>query len=165
MASSAKNEYYPDYVSPPGETLREILEDRGVSQAELAIRTGRPKKTISEIVNGKAAITPETALQLELVLGIPADFWNAREQHYREYLARLEQIPHLEHLKPYCNKYQKVLSCQSPIYTIYLQPLLKLQSLPLKTQNQTKMKNHMTWLYLNLCLVHILYINFLPVLQ
>ncbi len=96
MANPVTNEYYPDYVSPPGETLREILEERGVSQAELAIRTGRPKKTISEIVNGKAAITPETALQLELVLGIPAEFWNAREQHYREYLARLEQTRDLE---------------------------------------------------------------------
>jgi len=83
--------YAPDRVSPPGETLAEILEMRKMSQAELAERTGRPKKTINEIVKGKAAITPETALQLELVLGTPAGFWIGREQHYREALARQEE--------------------------------------------------------------------------
>lgn len=62
-----------------------------MSQVELAERTGRPTKTISEIIKGKAAITPETALQLEKVLGTPASFWMNRERHYRESLARLEE--------------------------------------------------------------------------
>lgn len=91
MGSQINNQYRPSEVSPPGETLREVIEERQISQAELATRMGRPKKTISEIINGKAAITPETALQLELVLGIPARFWTAREQDYREYLARAAQ--------------------------------------------------------------------------
>ena len=80
----AKNQYQPDKVSPPGETLLEVLEDRGITQAELAERTGCPRKTIDEIVRGRAAITPETALQLERVLGVPASFWSARESQYRE---------------------------------------------------------------------------------
>jgi HTH-type transcriptional regulator / antitoxin HigA len=87
MSNEFQNQYAPDYVSPPGETLQEILEERGMSQAELAERTGRPKKTISEITNGKTAITPETALQLERVLGVSASFWNNRERQYREALA------------------------------------------------------------------------------
>jgi HTH-type transcriptional regulator/antitoxin HigA len=91
MSNAIQNQYTPDYVSPPGETLQEILEERGISQAELAERTGRPKKTINEIINGKAAITPETALQLERVLGIPASFWNNRERQYREALALIEE--------------------------------------------------------------------------
>lgn len=91
MIEGNKNEYRPDVVSPPGETLQELLEERGITQAALADRTGRPKKTINEIVKGKAAITPETALQFELTLGVPAAFWNTREQHYREYLARRHQ--------------------------------------------------------------------------
>ncbi|MCZ0934169.1 MAG: helix-turn-helix domain-containing protein [Gemmatimonadetes bacterium] len=91
MSDAVRNRYSPDEVSPPGETLREILHERGFTQAELATRTGRPRKTISEIVNGKAAITVDTALQFELVLGVPAAFWNAREQHYREHLARRAQ--------------------------------------------------------------------------
>ncbi len=91
MFSQAQNQYLPDYVSPPGETLQEIIDEIGMSQAELADRTGRPKKTINEIIQGKAAITPETALQLERVLSVPATFWINREQHYREYLARQEE--------------------------------------------------------------------------
>jgi len=83
-----RNEYAPTDVSPPGDTLAETLELIGMTQAELAQRTGRPLKTINEIIQGKAAITPDTALQLERVLGAPASFWQNRESHYREYLAR-----------------------------------------------------------------------------
>ncbi len=88
MIDEIKNEYIPDSVSRPGETLLETLEALGMTQAELAERTGRPKKTINEIIKGKTAITPETALQLERVLGVPAGFWNKREQTYREFLAQ-----------------------------------------------------------------------------
>ena len=88
MAGRIDNQYQPDYVSPPGETLQETLEALGMSQAELAARTGRPKKAINEIVKGKVAISPQTALRFERVLGVPASFWNKREYCYREFLAR-----------------------------------------------------------------------------
>ena len=91
MSEAIANRYYPDEVSPPGETLREALEERGMTQAELAVRMNRPEKTLSEIVRGKAALTPDTAIQLELALGIPADFWLARESRYRENLSRRQQ--------------------------------------------------------------------------
>ncbi len=91
MASILQNEYHPDHVSSPGETLLETLDTIGMSQAELAKRMGRPVKTINEIIQKKAAITAETALQLEQVLHIPASFWLKREQHYRESLARLAE--------------------------------------------------------------------------
>jgi len=96
MAEYIENQYAPDFVSPPGETLQELLEERKLSQAELAARMGRPKKTINEIIKGKAAITPETALELELVLGVPANFWNARESNYRAGLARAAQQERLQ---------------------------------------------------------------------
>jgi len=99
MSRTDANRYTPDTVSAPGETLSEVLDARGMSQAELADRTGRPRKTINEIVKGRASITPETALQLERVLGIPAHFWLNREQHYREHLSKLAEHQHLqEHL-------------------------------------------------------------------
>ena len=88
MTDSAKTEYSPGRVSPPGDTLAETLEELGMSQTELARRMGRPTKTINEIVQGKTAILPETAFQLENVLGIPASFWLARETAYRTSLAR-----------------------------------------------------------------------------
>lgn len=98
-------QYHPTSVSPPGETLRELLEERGMTQADLAERAGRPRKTINEIMQGKAAITPETALQFELVLGIPASFWNARESRYREFLARLAEVARLAELSGWVKEF------------------------------------------------------------
>ena len=77
----------PDWAVPPGEILLEALQDRGMSQSEFARRMGRPFKTVNEIVNAKAALTPDTAIQLERTLGISATFWNNMEATYREYLA------------------------------------------------------------------------------
>src|SRR3990172_6402112 len=90
MAETRAGEFAPNYASPPGDTITEILDVRGMSQAELALRIGMAAKTVNEIVKGKAPITPETAIKLEHVLGVPASFWNTREQQYREKLARLE---------------------------------------------------------------------------
>lgn len=91
----------PDYVSPPGDTLIETLEALNMTQVELAERMGRPKKTINEIIQGKTAITAETALQLERVVGVPADFWLRLEQNYRESLARLQDDRSLEEQLPW----------------------------------------------------------------
>src|SRR5579864_8041081 len=88
MAIRKQFRYEPDYAIPPGETLVETLESFGMSQAELAARTGRPLKTINEITKGKTAITPETALQFEKVLGVPASFWNSLETNYQQSLAK-----------------------------------------------------------------------------
>src|SRR3990172_8721079 len=89
MSDGARRQYDPDTVSPPGESLEETLSAIGMSQVELARRTGRPLKTINEIIKGKTAITPETALQFERALGVPASFWNNREREFREALARI----------------------------------------------------------------------------
>ncbi len=87
MAAEQTN-WQRDWTVAPGELLVEALEERGMSQSELARRMGRPIKTINEIANGKAAITPETAIQLELTLGISAAFWNNLETSHRAHLAR-----------------------------------------------------------------------------
>ncbi len=91
MGKALRNQYEPDVVSPPGETLAETIEALGMSQAQLAERTGRSKKMINEIIKGKAPITARMSIELERVLGVPAGFWNNREHHYREFLARKEE--------------------------------------------------------------------------
>jgi addiction module HigA family antidote len=101
MANDYVDEYNPETVSPPGDTLAELLEERGMTQAELCERTGRPKKTINEILKGKASITPETALQLERVLGISASFWNKRQREYEECLARNREAERLSSYLPW----------------------------------------------------------------
>lgn len=96
MTTNGVDEYRPDYAVPPGATLKEVMDELGMTQAELAQRTGRPKKTINEIIKGKTAITPETALQLELTLGVPARLWNNLERNYQDTLARLAEEKRLE---------------------------------------------------------------------
>ncbi len=73
---------------PPGELLEEELEARGLSQLDLARQAGRPAQAINEIIRGKKRITPETALDLERVLGTPASFWLNLESNYQLALAR-----------------------------------------------------------------------------
>ena len=82
--------FQPDFAEPPGSTLEEALEERSMTQAELARRTGLSAKHINQIVNGKAPLTPETAARLEEVLGIRGSLWNRLETNYREALLRLE---------------------------------------------------------------------------
>ena len=80
---------WPDIAIPPGETLAETLEALSLTQAELARRAGRPVQAISEIIRGRKEITPETALDLERVLGTPAHVWVRLEADYRLTKARL----------------------------------------------------------------------------
>ncbi len=76
----------------PGEKLLEVLQARHMSQSQLARRLGRPKRTVNEIVKGRTAITADTAVQLEHVLGLPAGHWLELEAKYREYLERTRML-------------------------------------------------------------------------
>jgi len=96
MTDQLINEYKPDVVTPPGETLKDMLDAMGMTKAELADRIGKTPKTIGEIVKHNAPITPGTAMELEKVFGTPASFWNNRERRYRESLARLAERKRLE---------------------------------------------------------------------
>jgi len=77
-----------DLAIPPGEYIAEVLEEYGMSQAELARRMGRPAQAVNEIVKGEKAITPDTALQLEKALGLPAALWLGLESQFQLTKAR-----------------------------------------------------------------------------
>ena len=60
----------------PGEMLlEEFLRPLGISQSAFAIRLGISFPRLNEIIRGRRGVTPDTALRLERVLGMPADFW------------------------------------------------------------------------------------------
>ena len=71
---------------PPGATIMEQLNDRGMSQKEIATRMNMSEKHISKLINGDVQLTPEVAVRLEVVLGVPAKFWNNLEAIYRKKL-------------------------------------------------------------------------------
>ncbi len=80
--------FHPDWVSPPGDTIEDLLEERNWTQAELAKRTGFTAKHVNELVKGKAALTPDAAGRLSSVLGAPVEFWLVREAKYQAALER-----------------------------------------------------------------------------
>lgn len=68
----------PTHRAPthPGEMLlEEFLEPLGLTQARLAERLGVSYPRVNELVHGKRDMTPDTALRLERLLGIEAQFW------------------------------------------------------------------------------------------
>jgi HTH-type transcriptional regulator/antitoxin HigA len=96
MDKQVTNEYQPDYAVTPGEVLSAELELRGMTQQELAKRTGLTPKHIISVLKAKSSITPETAIKLERALGMPADYWLNLESHYQEVLARLNEEAQLD---------------------------------------------------------------------
>lgn len=74
---------HSDLAIPPGEYLQEVLDDLGMSRAELARRIDRPVQVVDEIIKGDKAITPETALQLAKVTYVPDNVWLGLEKEYR----------------------------------------------------------------------------------
>lgn len=84
-------EVHSDLPVPPGEFLEEVLIDLGMGKDELAKRMNRPPAKLSAIYTGDKAVTPDTALQLEKVTGVPAHIWSGLESEYRLTLARLQE--------------------------------------------------------------------------
>jgi addiction module HigA family antidote len=101
-------------ISPPGDTLAETIDELGFSQTELASRMGRPLKTINELIQGKTAILPDTAIQLDRVTGVPADFWLVREKNYRLELAEILEAERLIEEKEWLKNFpiKEMLSLQ-----------------------------------------------------
>lgn len=83
-----KNQYIPDSVSPPGDTLGEALAQQKISCADLASRIRISDEIVTKIIAGEASIDTQIATQLEITLGTPATFWLNREKQYRKYLGR-----------------------------------------------------------------------------
>jgi HTH-type transcriptional regulator/antitoxin HigA len=83
--------YVATEVLPPGETLRETLDALDMSQVQFAQRSGLSTKHVNQIMQGLSAVTPETALLIERVTGVPARFWNSLESNYRDALGRAQE--------------------------------------------------------------------------
>jgi addiction module HigA family antidote len=106
MIETLANQYEPDRVSPPGETLAEILVERQMTQTQLAERTGRTAKFVNEVIKGKASITPRVAIEFQRVLGIRSSFWNNRQRHYDAHLANVRESEALANKLDWAKKFR-----------------------------------------------------------
>ncbi len=100
-----KNQYFPQTVTHPGEELQEMLEELKMGSKEFAVRTNKPEKTISAILNGNSSITPEMAVIFENVLKVPAHYWLSRQRHYDEALARAAAENQLKESLSWANQF------------------------------------------------------------
>lgn len=78
-------------ATPPGATIKEQIATRDMNQKEFAARMGMSEKHISKLVNGEVRLTMDVARRLEMVLGLPAQFWCNLEAIYREKLAKIDE--------------------------------------------------------------------------
>jgi HTH-type transcriptional regulator/antitoxin HigA len=78
----------PAEAFPPGEYLRDELAERGWAEGEFAEIIGRPAQAVSEILNGKKEITPETAVAIAAALGTSAELWLNLQAAYRLHQVR-----------------------------------------------------------------------------
>jgi HTH-type transcriptional regulator / antitoxin HigA len=86
MANS--REFCPDWTSTPGDTIVDILEERGLSFTEFAQRIEQTPEYAEDLLQGRAAITIAIARRLERVLGASVEFWMSRDFRYREDIAK-----------------------------------------------------------------------------
>ena len=82
MATKQRTIYLKELLIHPGETIAEILDERKISQKELAFRTGFSEKHISTVINGEKSVSAELATKLEYALDIPASFWRNLQTNY-----------------------------------------------------------------------------------
>ena len=81
-----------EFIIHPGETLAEVIEDRGMSQHDLAVRTGMTEKHISTVIHCQKNISASFAKRLEYALGIESSFWMDLQANYDRELIEFEEI-------------------------------------------------------------------------
>src|SRR5436309_14030668 len=87
---SSSQEFSPNWVSAPGDTIADILREKGISVDNFAERMRQAPVEIRNLIDGRATITLGLARSLEIVLGGSVEFWMARDFQYREDSTRLK---------------------------------------------------------------------------
>jgi len=87
-------EFLPAEAFPPGELLKDEIDERGWTQEEFARIIGKAPGLVSDIVNAKREITPEIAIRIGAALGTTAQLWVNLDTSYRLYqLSRTDPAP------------------------------------------------------------------------
>ena len=88
LAAQHEDGWTPDWATHPGEHLEEYLDVRGWTQADFVRLSGLNKKLVSDIINQKNPVTPDTAVVLERVLGVKAYIWTGLQADWDLFQAR-----------------------------------------------------------------------------
>ena len=80
-----------DLIIHPGETIADVLEERNITQAELAARIGKTPAYVSSVISGKKGISANFAMALEYAFGVPKTFWLNLQARYEAELLEFEE--------------------------------------------------------------------------
>jgi len=69
----------------PGELLRDELAVRGMTQADLAARSGLSTKHVNQVLQGSSSMSADVAVALEIILGLPAVVWATMDAHWQQH--------------------------------------------------------------------------------
>ena len=76
---------------PPGYTIKEQLEDRNINLNDYIAKMNMSKEDVELLIEGKVILTNDLAYKLELVLGLPKQFWINLENNYRNKLDAIKK--------------------------------------------------------------------------
>ena len=79
--------------------MEDFLKDLGITQHKLAVSIGVPPRRINEIVQGKRAITADTALRLAKFFGVSPQFWLGLQTQYDLDVAEDKVFSELEQIQ------------------------------------------------------------------
>jgi HTH-type transcriptional regulator / antitoxin HigA len=91
--TNALNTFAPNWISLPGETISELMAEKGWTQDDLSQKLDYSSAQVSLLISGEKSITEEVALTLEKLLGGKASFWLSREVQYRSKLIQQLMVP------------------------------------------------------------------------
>lgn len=83
-------EFRPKWASSPGDTIADVMHERGLSVAQLAKQLRSTSEGVTALLEGRATITISIARRLEGAIGASVEFWMTRDLHYRENAARFQ---------------------------------------------------------------------------
>lgn len=98
-----------DFAPRPGRLLQRELDARGISQAQLAARTGLSPKHVNLVIKGTAALSPDVAVTLEQILGTSAETWLHLEAAHQAHEARKERHNALAGFVDWANSFPRQL--------------------------------------------------------
>ena len=81
-----------DLIIHPGETIADVLEERGITQSELASSAGVSPAYVSNVIAGKKGISANFARGLEYAIGVPKSFWLNLQANYEAELLEANEL-------------------------------------------------------------------------
>jgi len=98
---SNSDSFQPNWVSPPGDTINDILVNLEISKASLAERLNKSIHDVNDLLKGNIEITEEIAIKLQDAIGASSTFWLNRENQYREGIIRQREVDGLKWLQKF----------------------------------------------------------------